>query len=86
VVATGSVQVYGGSVLIRKKFSVHQFSNEVVDWNGTLFQCVRELRRYLVDASKNQKGTHIAFGMCCGNGLRADGSAIAFIVNFLALR
>jgi fatty-acyl-CoA synthase len=72
VVATGAVLVRGGSVLIREKFSTHQFWNDVIDWDCTLVQYVGELCRYLLNAPKNPRERAHRVRMCCGNGLRAD--------------
>ena len=47
IVATGAVLVRGGSVVIRDKFSSHQFWDDVVEWDCTLVQYIGELCRYL---------------------------------------
>ena len=72
VVATGAVLVRGGSVLIREKFSAHQFWDDVLDWDCTLVQYIGELCRYLVNAPENPRERAHHIRMCCGNGLRAD--------------
>ncbi len=72
IVATGAVLARGGSVLIREKFSAHQFWDDVVDGGCTLFQYIGELCRYLVNAPKNPRERAHRVRMCCGNGLRAD--------------
>jgi fatty-acyl-CoA synthase len=72
IVATGAVLVRGGSVLIREKFSAHQFWNDVTDWDCTLVQYIGELCRYLVNAPENPRERAHRIRMCCGNGLRAD--------------
>jgi fatty-acyl-CoA synthase len=72
VLATGAVLVGGGSVVIRKAFSAHQFWRDVVRWDCTLFQYIGELCRYLLHTEPHpqEKDHHIR--MCCGNGLRPD--------------
>jgi fatty-acyl-CoA synthase len=72
VVATGAVLVRGGSVLIREKFSAHQFWDDICDWNCTLVQYIGELARYLVNAPEHPRERAHRIRMCCGNGLRAD--------------
>ena len=72
VVATGAVLVRGGSVVIREKFSAHQFWDDVCDWDCTLVQYIGELARYLVNAPKHPRERAHRLRMCCGNGLQAD--------------
>ncbi len=72
VVAIGAVLVRGGSVLIREKFSAHQFWDDIVDGDCTLLQYIGELARYLVNAPKNPRERGHRLRICCGNGLRAD--------------
>jgi fatty-acyl-CoA synthase len=72
IVATGAVLVRGGSVVIREKFSAHQFWNDVTDWDCTLVQYIGELCRYLVNGPENPRERAHRIRMCCGNGLRAD--------------
>ncbi len=73
VVATGSLLVRGGSVLIREKFSAQQFWDDICDWDCTLFQYIGELARYLVNAPKeNPRARAHKLRLCCGNGLRAE--------------
>jgi fatty-acyl-CoA synthase len=72
VVATGSVLVNGGSVVVREKFSAQQFWDDIRDWDCTLFQYIGELARYLVNAPKHPHESEHRLRLCCGNGLRAD--------------
>jgi fatty-acyl-CoA synthase len=72
VVATGAVLVRGGAVVIRDKFSVHRFWDDVCDWDCTLVQYIGELARYLVNARRNPRERVHRLRLCCGNGLRAD--------------
>jgi len=72
VVATGAALVRGGSVLIRDKFSVQHFWDDVVDGDCTLFQYIGELCRYLANAPKNPRERAHRLRLSCGNGLRAD--------------
>jgi len=72
VVATGALLVKGGSVVIREKFSVGEFWDDIVTWDCTLFQYIGELCRYLVNAPEHAREHSHRLRMCCGNGLRAD--------------
>jgi len=72
VVAIGAVLVRGGSVLIRDKFSVRDFWNDVVDGDCTLFQYIGELCRYLVNAPRHPLERAHRLRLCCGNGLSAE--------------
>ncbi|WP_131113656.1 long-chain-acyl-CoA synthetase [Lichenihabitans psoromatis] len=72
IVATGSVLVNGGSVVIAERFSVTRFWDEIQRWDCTLFQYIGELCRYLVKAPPSgHEGDH-RLRMVCGNGLRVD--------------
>jgi len=72
VVATGAVLVRGGSVLIRDRFSVRHFWDDVFAGNCTLFQYIGELCRYLVNAPAHANERAHRLRLCCGNGLQAD--------------
>jgi fatty-acyl-CoA synthase len=72
VSAIGAVLVKGGSVVIREKFSVRQFWDDITRWDCTVFQYIGELCRYLVQAPPNSLETKHRLRLCCGNGLRPD--------------
>jgi fatty-acyl-CoA synthase len=72
VLATGAVLVGGGSVVIRKTFSAHQFWSDIVRWDCTLFQYIGELCRYLLHTEPHPHENDHRIRMCCGNGLRPD--------------
>jgi fatty-acyl-CoA synthase len=72
VVATGALLVRGGSVVVREKFSVSQFWDDIADWNCTLFQYIGELCRYLVNAPAHPRERAHRLRLACGNGLRSD--------------
>jgi fatty-acyl-CoA synthase len=71
-VATGAVLVNGGSVVIREKFSVSRFWDDIVRFDCTLFQYIGELCRYLLLAPPHPRETAHRLRLCCGNGLRGD--------------
>jgi fatty-acyl-CoA synthase len=72
VVATGSVLVHGGSVLIRDKFSAQHFWDDIAGGGCTLFQYSGELCRYLLHAPEHPRERGHGLRLCCGNGLQAD--------------
>ena len=72
LVATGSVLLNGGAVVIRTKFSAREFWDDVVRYECTLFQYIGELCRYLVHSPPNPNETKHRLRLACGNGLRPD--------------
>ena len=72
VVAIGALLTRGGSVVVREKFSVREFWDDVARWNCTLFQYIGELCRYLVQAPPHPRERAHRLRLACGNGLRAD--------------
>lgn len=72
VVATGSMLMAGGSVVIAEKFSARRFWDDVVRWDCTLFQYIGELCRYLLQATPSDAEARHRLRLCCGNGLRGD--------------
>ncbi len=72
VVATGAVLVGGGSVVVRERFSVSGFWDDIVRWDCTLFQYIGELCRYLVSAPPHPSEAAHRLRLACGNGLRGD--------------
>ncbi|MBI5132973.1 MAG: long-chain-acyl-CoA synthetase [Rhodopseudomonas palustris] len=72
VVATGSMLIAGGSVVIAEKFSASRFWDDIVRWDCTLFQYIGELCRYLLQAPPSARDTQHRLRLCCGNGLRGE--------------
>lgn len=72
VVATGSLLMAGGSVVIAEKFSARRFWDDIVRYDCTLFQYIGELCRYLVQAPHAPSETRHRLRLACGNGLRGD--------------
>jgi fatty-acyl-CoA synthase len=72
VVATGAVLVSGGAVVIRDKFSVREFWDDVARWDCTLVQYIGELCRYLLHAPPHPLERAHRIRLACGNGLRPD--------------
>ena len=72
ILATGSVLLNGGSVVIRERFSVREFWDDVVRWECTLLQYIGEFCRYLVNSPPHPKERDHKLRLVCGNGLRPD--------------
>jgi fatty-acyl-CoA synthase len=72
ILATGSLLIGGGSVVIRERFSAREFWDDVVRWECTLLQYIGEFCRYLVNSPPNPKERSHKLRLVCGNGLRPD--------------
>ena len=72
LLATGPLLVNGGSVVIREKFSVREFWDDIARWNCTVLQYIGEFCRYLLHAPPHPKETAHQLRLACGNGLRPD--------------
>src|SRR5262249_23034912 len=72
VVATVALLVNGGSVVIRDKFSVREFWDDIVRWDCTCFQYIGELCRYLVNSPPGPEERAHHFRLACGNRLAPD--------------
>jgi len=72
VLATGSLLIRGGSVVIRDKFSAREFWDDIVRWDCTLFQYIGELCRYLLNSPPHPKERAHRIRLACGNGLRPE--------------
>jgi len=72
LVATGAPLLRGGSVVIREKFSAHEFWDDVVRWDCTCFQYIGELCRYLLNSPPTSNERAHRLRLACGNGLRPE--------------
>jgi fatty-acyl-CoA synthase len=72
IVAIGALLMKGGSVVIREKFSVREFWDDIVRFDCTIFQYIGELCRYLAQSLPNPNETRHRIRLVCGNGLRPD--------------
>jgi fatty-acyl-CoA synthase len=72
VLATGPLLIKGGSVVIRERFSVSSFWDDIVRWECTLLQYIGEFCRYLVNSPPHPKERAHKLRLACGNGLRPD--------------
>ncbi|HEY5348033.1 MAG TPA: long-chain-acyl-CoA synthetase [Rhizomicrobium sp.] len=72
ICAVGLALVKGGALIIRRKFSVHDFWNDIHKYDATIFQYIGELCRYLLNAppQAHERDHHIR--AITGNGLRPE--------------
>ncbi|TLZ36052.1 MAG: long-chain-acyl-CoA synthetase [Gammaproteobacteria bacterium] len=72
VVACGAALVGGAAVVVRERFSVSRFWQDVAAERCTLFQYIGELCRYLVNAPPQAAESQHVLRLACGNGLRGE--------------
>ncbi len=70
--AMGAALLNGGSIVLRKKFSVSQFWDDVVAENCTMFVYIGELCRYLANHPETLNERAHKIRLIFGNGLRPD--------------
>ena len=72
ICALGMAFTAGGSVVIRRKFSVTEFWTDIHRYKPTLFQYIGELCRYLLNAPVGPHETDHHIRAITGNGLRPE--------------
>ncbi len=72
VCAPGVALTAGGSLVIRRKFSVHEFWNDCFKYKPTYFQYIGELCRYLLNAPVGPHERDHSIRVITGNGLRPE--------------
>ena len=72
VCAVGVALTTGGSLVIRRKFSVQEFWTDCHRYRPTLFQYIGELCRYLLNAPPGEHERDHAIRAIIGNGLRPE--------------
>ncbi|HWC64012.1 MAG TPA: long-chain-acyl-CoA synthetase, partial [Rhizomicrobium sp.] len=70
VVASGAILLKGGAVILREKFSVSGFWDDIAASGATIFQYIGELCRYLLNSNIEPPPHRLR--LICGNGLSAD--------------
>ncbi len=72
VCAVGIAFFTGGALILKRRFSVHDFWSDVHKYGATMFEYIGELCRYLLNAppSPLEKGHHVR--AITGNGLRPE--------------
>jgi len=72
VCAIGPALLTGGSVILKRKLSVHEFWDDVHRYRATMFQYIGELCRYLLNAPAGPHEQGHAIRVITGNGLRPE--------------
>jgi fatty-acyl-CoA synthase len=72
VCALGPALLTGGSVILKRKFSVHEFWDDVHRYEATLFQYIGEICRYLLNAPTARFEHDHKLRAITGNGLRPE--------------
>ena len=70
ICAVGMALVKGGALIIRRKFSVHDFWNDIHKYEATIFQYIGELCRYLLNAPVAPHEIYHKLRSIAGNGFR----------------
>jgi len=68
----GAALLNGGTVVLRRKFSVSHFWDDIADHGCTMFVYIGELCRYLLNAPPHPKEREQAIRLAFGNGLRPE--------------
>ena len=72
VCAIGPALLTGGSVILKRRLSVHEFWDDVHRYRATMFQYIGELCRYLLNAPASAYERDHAIRVITGNGLRPE--------------
>lgn len=72
ICAVGTALVAGGSVVLKRKFSVHEFWRDCAAYKPTFFQYIGELCRYLLNAPADPLERAHNLRAITGNGLRPE--------------
>ena len=72
VCALGPALLTGGSVILKRKFSVHEFWDDIHRYEATFFQYIGELCRYLLNAPTSRFEHDHKLRAITGNGLRPE--------------
>ena len=72
ICAVGVALTAGGSLVIRRKFSAHEFWQDCHRYRPTFFQYIGELCRYLLNAPPEPHETDHSLRAITGNGLRPE--------------
>jgi fatty-acyl-CoA synthase len=72
VCAVGMALLTGGAMIIKRKFSVHEFWEDAHRYDATIFQYIGELCRYLLNAPPARFERDHKIRAITGNGLRPE--------------
>ena len=72
VCAVGMAFFTGGALILKRKFSVHEFWSDVHKYGATMFEYIGELCRYLLNAPPSPLEKDHRIRAITGNGLRPE--------------
>lgn len=72
IAALGPPFIKGGALVLRRKFSAHEFWDDCFKYRPTFFQYIGELCRYLLNAPPHVHERDHALRAITGNGLRPE--------------
>jgi fatty-acyl-CoA synthase len=72
VCAVGMAFFSGGALILKRKFSVHEFWSDVHQYGATMFEYIGELCRYLLNAPPSPLERGHKIRAITGNGLRPE--------------
>jgi fatty-acyl-CoA synthase len=72
VCAVGLAFFSGGALILKRKFSVHEFWGDIHKYDATMFEYIGELCRYLLNAPPNPLEHGHKVRAITGNGLRPE--------------
>ncbi len=72
ICAVGVAFTVGGALVLRRKFSVHEFWDDCYRYKATFFQYIGELCRYLLNAPSKPHERDHTIRAITGNGLRPE--------------
>ncbi len=72
VCAVGLAFLSGGALILKRKFSVHEFWGDIHRYQATMFEYIGELCRYLLNAPPSPLERGHAVRAITGNGLRPE--------------
>ncbi|HEY2068312.1 MAG TPA: long-chain-acyl-CoA synthetase [Rhizomicrobium sp.] len=72
ICAVGVALTAGGALVLRRKFSVHEFWNDCYKYKPHFFQYIGELCRYLLNAPPSPHEREHGLRVITGNGLRPE--------------
>ncbi len=72
VCAVGMAFFTGGALIIKRKFSVHDFWSDIHNYRATMFEYIGELCRYLLNAPPSPLDQGHSIRAITGNGLRPE--------------
>ena len=72
ICAVGMAFITGGTFILRRKFSAHEFWEDCRAYRATIFPYIGELCRYLLSTASSPAEADHRLRLCCGNGLGGD--------------